>query len=91
MIQLEVNEQLSFFFLLSYEVMKHCWCENPEDRPSFSQLRRRFDHFLGVYKQDHRSYIEITVSNLYLLNGLCMRILMEALFFNLIFAFSNIL
>ncbi|XP_064401936.1 uncharacterized protein LOC135347802 isoform X2 [Halichondria panicea] len=42
-----------------YEVMLHCWCENGGDRPSFSELRQRFDHFLSLHVQEHHPYIEI--------------------------------
>ncbi len=47
----------------SYEVMLHCWCENDEDRPSFSELRQRFDKFVSLYIQENHPYIEIPVSD----------------------------
>ena len=39
--------------------MLHCWQENPEDRPKFSELNKVFDRFLGIYIQDKYPYIEI--------------------------------
>ncbi len=51
-----------FLYTFSYEVMLHCWCENGGDRPSFSELRQRFDHFLSLHVQEHHPYIEIPVS-----------------------------
>ena len=40
-----------------------CWRDQPEDRPSFPELRTLFDQFLTVYVQDHYPYIELQSSN----------------------------
>lgn len=47
---------------LSYEIMRHCWYENSQDRPSFSQLQKHIEEFLISYVQDNYPYIEIPVS-----------------------------
>ncbi|GMR51921.1 hypothetical protein PMAYCL1PPCAC_22116, partial [Pristionchus mayeri] len=35
-----------------YEVMLHCWAENPSDRPTFTQLRKRLGVLLEDVNQD---------------------------------------
>jgi hypothetical protein len=39
--------------------MLHCWSEEPEERPKFSELHKLFDKFLGIHVQDRYPYIEI--------------------------------
>ena len=29
-----------------YDIMSHCWCESPADRPSFEQLRHQLETLL---------------------------------------------
>lgn len=43
----------------SYDVMLHCWHQNPGDRPKFSELHKKFDRFLGIHIQDRYPYIDI--------------------------------
>jgi len=39
--------------------MLHCWQEEPDARPKFSELHQQFDRFLGIHIQDHYPYIDI--------------------------------
>ena len=39
-------------FLYSYEIMLDCWSENPADRPTFTQLRDKFDAIILAENND---------------------------------------
>lgn len=37
-----------------FEIMKRCWCQNPDERPSFSELVNLLDH------RNKRIYVKFT-------------------------------
>ena len=46
--------------------MLDCWSFEPEDRPSFSELRKTFDKFLTTQTQDKYPYMEVLSKPYYL-------------------------
>ncbi len=64
--RMEVHSRVEFQNGSAYSRMEiQNGSESGGDRPSFSELRQRFDHFLSLHVQEHHPYIEIPVSCYY--------------------------
>lgn len=62
---LQVLPFLTTSSLCSYEIMLECWQEHPVDRPSFSQLRKKFSNLLLATTGDTYMELEVDHSKIY--------------------------
>ena len=49
------------YLLYSYLIMMQCWQTDPQDRPSFVDLRSKFDTMLSEQKNATELYIELSL------------------------------
>ena len=47
-----------------YQIMLHCWSVNPNERPSFTELREKFEGFIGE-KDGYIDFEGIDEDNIY--------------------------
>ena len=57
-----LNMDLSIFTIHSYAIMTKCWAVEPEDRPTFAELRATFDIMMA--NQQTESYVDLNVDDL---------------------------
>ena len=46
---------LGFFY--RYELMEQCWDEDPQNRPSFSELCKKFEHMLSSCIENEQLHV----------------------------------
>ena len=44
-------------FFFRYQIMRNCWQEQPDDRPSFEQLRHELKQMANQHKVIYRNFI----------------------------------
>ncbi len=49
-----------FCLFFSYDIILECWSSNPNDRPTFTALRAKFDNLITAQK-DHNPYIDLEI------------------------------
>ena len=52
-----------FFLYFRYQIMLDCWKEQPQHRPTFTDLRQQFDTMITKQEDTSQIYIELDTDN----------------------------